>query len=81
MKKEIYMCDICGEEAGSPRTGDDVARQVIFLTEQNEGRSAKPYFEYVKFDWCEQCRYKALLGYAIYAEGAMGHNKYFFKKP
>ena len=80
MKKEIYMCDICGEEAGAPRKGDDTPRQVIFTTEQNEGRATKPYFDYVKIDWCEQCRMKALGGCAIFATGAMGYNKYEFHR-
>lgn len=78
MKKEIYICDICQEESGAPRTNDDVQR-VIFTTETNEGRATKPYFSNVKLDWCEQCREKALAGNAIFAEGAMGHNKYFFR--
>ncbi len=78
MKKEIYMCDICEEEAGAPRKGDGQV-QVIFTTEQNEGRTTKPYFELVKIDWCEQCRHKALQGNVIFAEGAMGYNKYYFR--
>ena len=78
MKKEIYYCDICGEESGAPRKNEGNI-QVIFTTEQDEGRVTKPYFETVLIDWCEQCRYKALQGNAIFAEGAMGYNKYFFK--
>ena len=78
MKKEIYICDICEEEAGSPRSGQGSV-QVIFLTETNEGQATKPYFQLVNIDWCEQCRTRALSGEAIFAEGAMGYNKYFFK--
>ena len=79
MKKEIYICDICGEESGAPRKGDGKV-QVIFTTEQNQGISTKPYFEFVSIDWCEQCRSKALAGNAIYATGAMGYNQYYFKE-
>ena len=78
MKKEVYYCDICGEESGAPRKGDE-KMQVIFTTETNEGRACKPYLEFVHLDWCEQCRQRVLSGDAIFAEGAMGYNKYFFK--
>lgn len=77
MKKEIYYCDICKEESGAPRNGEGKV-QVIFTTEQNEGRSTRPYFEIVDINWCEQCRYKALQGNAIWATGAMGYNEYRF---
>ena len=77
MKKEIYFCDICKEESGAPRKGEGKV-QVIFTTEQNEGRTSRPYFEIVDINWCEQCRYKALQGNAIWATGAMGYNEYRF---
>lgn len=82
MKKEIYYCDICQKEAGSPRSRDLSAEetfQVIFTTEQNEGRSTESYLEYKKIDICENCRNRILIGEALFAEGAMGHNKYYFK--
>lgn len=78
MKKEIYYCDICKEKLDAERTIEKNI-QVIFVTEQNESKLTMPYLELVDLDWCEQCRYKALQGQAIFAEGAMGHNRYFFK--
>lgn len=79
MKKEIYICDLCKEEIRSPRKGEKKV-QVIFTTEQEQGITIKqPYFELVDLDWCEQCKTKALNGKAIFASGAMGYNKYYFK--
>ena len=79
MKKEIWYCDICKEESGAPRKGEGQV-QVIFTTEQNEGRATKPYLEMVNIDWCEQCRNKVLSGQALFAKGAMGYNDYYFSE-
>lgn len=75
MKKELYSCDVCGIEV--PENSRKKI-QVIFLTDQNEGKAASPYFEINPLDLCHGCNAKALKGNAIYAEGAMGFNKYFF---
>jgi hypothetical protein len=45
MKKEIYFCDIFGEEIGAQRTREGKGGQkvqVIFTIEQNEGRAIRP---------------------------------------
>jgi hypothetical protein len=75
MKKEIYECDICSTTA----TNVNLDIQVIFETEQQEGRSTKSYFRDEILDLCNECKEKNLRGNYIFASGAMGYNKYYFK--
>lgn len=76
-KKEIFKCDVCGKtcDETNERT------QVIFLTEQQEGRMTQPYFQIVNIDYCDKCRAKMLSGHYLFATGAQGYNKYFFENP
>ena len=78
MKKEIYICDICGKEAEEPKDGRRNL-QVIFTTEQNEGRRSEPYLDFLPIDLCLTDWSRVLNGEAIYVEGAMGFNKLHFK--
>lgn len=74
-KIEKYSCDIksCTNEASHKQ----VSMQVIFKTEQNEGRPANPYLYDVKIDMCDECLKKLLKsGKYIVAYGAMGYNDY-----
>ena len=51
------------------------------MTEQNEGRSCYPYLTKDNIVLCDKCKEIMLMdGKFIYAEGAMGSNKYFFKE-
>lgn len=80
MKRIIYTCDICNVEIVKFEKPEQIVKiQAIFTTEQNEGRTAEPYFELVNLELCTQCLTEALSGKAIFAEGAMGYNKYHFK--
>ena len=55
--------------------------QVIFTTEQNEGRCCKPHLCNEKLNLCNKCLNNVLdNGNYIYANGAMGCNTYFFRK-
>ena len=55
--------------------------QIIFTTEQNEGRRCKPYLCNEKLNLCNKCLNNVLdNGNYIYANGAMGCNTYFFRK-
>lgn len=75
MKREIITCDLCGRDK-------DVSTnkmEVIFETEQTEGRSSKPYIDTSTFDICSNCLGHVLKGNYIFASGAMGYNKYYFK--
>ena len=77
MKTETICCDIKGCKS---TTGVKIIKmQVIFTTEQTEGRSCKPYFEIIDLDLCEACLQKILKERVyIKAHGAMGYNEYSF---
>jgi len=72
----IVKCDIldCGKE-----NSKEHKLQVIFETEQTEGRSCKPYLSNELVDLCDECFSKVLKGQYIFAYGAQGYNKYYFK--
>lgn len=74
MKTEIISCDICGS------TGKVVNEniQVVFTTEQTEGRYSEPYLSNEKIDICMDCLGRRLKGESIYANGAQGYNNYYF---
>lgn len=77
MKTTNYKCDIkhCNNDA----IYKEKAFQVIFTTEQTEGRSIKPSPEDAKIDLCEECHKIMCSGKQIFAEGAQGHNTFYFK--
>ena len=77
MKETKYICDVCQDHTEYQK---GLGVQVIFETEQNEGRSSKPYLQDVELDLCEWCMRNILRGNYIFASGAMGHNKYYFKR-
>lgn len=80
MKTESYTCDVCkGALEGVDSSHVEVPMQIIFTTEQDEGRSSDHYFEMKKLDLCDTCKDKALSGKYIFAQGAMGHNTYHFQ--
>jgi hypothetical protein len=79
MKKEIHYCDVCEKQDNSLICYPHL--NVIFLTEQTEGRNCDPYLSTENdIEICKDCNNKMLQGNFIYATGAMGYNKYFFKK-
>lgn len=70
---EKYFCDICKKETNNITTK---TIQVIFQTEQTEGRNCKPYLSNVNLDICPECFKKILNGKAVLAWGAQGYNEY-----
>jgi hypothetical protein len=78
MKTEKYICDIKGCEKEAENKSTNI--QVIFTTEQNEGRSVAPHLANVTIDICKCCLDKVLKGNYIFASGAQGHNEYLLKK-
>ena len=78
MKNEIFTCDIKGCKSTAPQNVQKRI-QVIFTTDQTEGRSVKPYLSEADIDICAKCLDNVLEGNYIYANGAMGHNEYYFK--
>lgn len=81
MKKEAHLCDInkCQKNIEVDDGKKEVKMQVIFSTDQTEGRSVPFYFDFVVIDLCGECYKKALEGNYIFAIGAMGFNEYGFK--
>lgn len=63
------FCDICKNEAEV----QSIKYPVIFHTEQDEGRTVKPYVSYETIDMCQECLHKALV---IQGYGAQGVNHY-----
>jgi len=74
-KVELVSCDTCGADKAK-RLGVGV----VFTTEQTEGHPSDPYFEWHDIDLCDDCFAVAIKGKQIFAYGAQGYNKYFFKK-
>ena len=80
MKETNYFCDICKSKVHHIEMENSrLRRQVIFETETTEGRACKPYITSEDLDLCEECIETVLTGEAIFASGAMGYNKYYFK--
>ena len=79
MKKETYHCDACEREVADDSAHVGVRMQVIFTTEQDEGRATDPYFSIETLDICDSCTTMALAGHYLFAVGAQGHNTYSFK--
>lgn len=73
---ENVYCDICHKKATTHKT-----LQVIFTTEQTEGRPCKPYLSFPEeLDLCNGCLGKIMNGNYVIASGAQGYNNYYFKK-
>ena len=81
MKQVKITCDIgnCSNLVTEDE-GEGIDKEIIFVTNQNDGTLSAPYFQNLKIDLCEKCLNKALGGKAIFANGAMGNNNYWFKK-
>lgn len=71
-----YYCDVCETET---KKENKKARDVIFTTEQTEGRRCQPYLSRETFWLCDRCEDKVLKGNYIFAEGGQGYNNYYFQ--
>lgn len=79
-EKIEYTCDIdkCGQFC---LPGKDQL-QVIFTTEQNEGRPRDRYLHsFYTLDLCDDCKKHLLKGNYVCAYGAQGYNTYYFENP
>ena len=74
---DTFTCDLCGRQLaeGDMTHLDNVP--VLFTTEQTEGRQVTPYVEQVPLDLCHDCVDHLVNVYAI---GAMGYNKYYWRE-
>jgi len=80
-RKEIISCDICKKEDNKIECDiKSVEIQIIFTTDQTEGRSRKPYLSMEELDICEKCMNKILKGNYLFGSGAQGYNEYWFKE-
>jgi len=71
-------CDVCGSNVDAD--GRCTPRlQVLFHTEQTEGRGTPPYLSSVEIDLCVGCYKRVLGGEYIHATGAQNNNHYYFK--
>lgn len=76
MKKTIYTCDVDGC-VNDKDIIVDKKMEMIFTTEQTEGRSTEPYITNSNLDICHSCLGEVIRsGKYIQASGAMGHNTY-----
>lgn len=76
MKTTTVSCDVCH----ATKDIKEKTIQVIFTTEQTEGRYIAPYLSDCKMDICACCLNKVLKGNYLYGRGAMGFNTYLFDK-
>lgn len=78
----LIKCDICSAELELKQGAIDNIKkdvQVVFTTEQTEGKNTTPYLRIVTIDLCDGCYSKILDGNMPFAAGAMGYNNYWFK--
>lgn len=75
MKTEVVKCDIKGRRHDGPVTTYKL--NVVFTTEQDEGRAVTAYLDSVQLEMCQTC-YRRMIESRrlITAAGAMGHNTY-----
>lgn len=69
-----HTCDIAG--CGKPAVKLQQKLQVVFTTEQTEGRPTTPHLTDVVLDLCESCLQRIVERHPVRAAGAQGHNTY-----
>lgn len=75
MKQTKYFCDI--KECENETMEEKKHMQVIFTTDQTEGRSRDPYLSLEEFHICDPCLKKVIKsGKYIVGSGAQGYNTY-----
>lgn len=67
-----HKCDVCREPANHLQ----VKVQVVFTTEQTEGRPTTPHLSIDALDLCEGCLQQIIRRHPVKASGAQGHNTY-----
>lgn len=80
-KKTIVYCDVCGIDNDGAKVWEKYKMDVIFTTEQTEGRSCEPYLSDEQLDICENCIRRVIHNRKyIIASGGQGHNTYTLPK-
>lgn len=67
-----HKCDICGADAKHLQT----KLQVVFTTEQTEGRPTTPHLSVEQLDLCGGCLQRIIDRHPVRGGGAQGHNTY-----
>jgi len=78
MTTTIVRCDLCKEEL--PAQSKKVAVQMVFTTEQTEGRSTTPYLSLESIDCCKKCLDRLIDSHPLHASGAQGYNDYQWRQ-
>ena len=77
MEHKWCTCDVCGNETDQQHTERQI--QVVFTTEQTEGRMRPHQLTLERMDICQKCEDIIIGGKCLFGSGAQGHNKYWFK--
>ena len=76
-KIEKYQCDTCEVEMTESGNSMDYSLQVIFITNQEDGKLCEPYHAIEIVDLCKKCKTKILNEKrVVLASGCQGFNKY-----
>lgn len=70
-------CDVCKQDLLESNARTPI--QVLFTTEQTEGRGCPTYLQKCVLDLCKSCIDNVLKGNYIWASGAQGYNTYYFR--
>jgi hypothetical protein len=70
-----HRCDLCQK----PATHLQEQVQIVFTTEQTEGRPTKPHLSIERLDLCDKCLQQIIDSNPVLAHGAQGHNTYYWK--
>jgi hypothetical protein len=70
-----HKCDICQDDAVHLKK----PLQVVFVTEQTEGRSVTPHLSLETLDLCHGCLQRIVERHPVIGSGAQGHNTYRLK--
>lgn len=71
-------CDVCKNEMKQAFRKQQKI-QVVFETDQTEGRATKPYLSMEEIDLCVTCLSIIMNGKMLFGSGAQGHNQYYFR--
>ncbi len=77
MTTTVITCDLCKEAL--PANSKKVSIQVVFTTEQTEGRSTEPYLCLESIDCCKTCLNRIIDSHPLWASGAQGYNTYTWR--
>lgn len=68
----LHKCDICGGDATELKK----QIQVVFITEQTEGRPTSPHLSNETLDLCKVCLDRLVRSHPLRGSGAQGFNTF-----